>query len=273
MHYARARIRTAEAGTASLEALLCLPFIFLVFALVLDIGYGWVVRLRADAAIRYAGTNYVNLLSQGVDPATALGSTEESLRHRYYPAGEDFRLEIDTATLSPQAAAPPPGPGMVWANPDSMIFHRANDRWYGRTRNGRYMTEDDAVKAGYREARVGWWSGQPGDAVPDLETGIREHGGEPPSGSVLESLRTLGARLSERHDLLLSVPRHVPTRTLLPDTPLSVTFSIDGNTWTYHEIPLSFDALTDVGAHDKNLPAQVLGWGAKGLFWLLGMKA
>src|SRR3954453_17954018 len=106
-----------EGGTASLEALLCLPFGLLIFALVLDVGYGWVVRLRADAAVRYAGTTYVNLLNEGTEPATAERDTEEELRRTYYRDGEDFQLEIATASLNPQAT--PSGPtGMVWANPD-----------------------------------------------------------------------------------------------------------------------------------------------------------
>ncbi len=27
------------------------------------------------------------------------------------------------------------------------------DRWYGNTKHGKYMTEADAIKAGYRESK------------------------------------------------------------------------------------------------------------------------
>lgn len=81
-----------------------------------------------------------------------------------------------------------------------------------------------------------------------------------------------GTRLSGRHRLLLSVPRRVPTGTLLPDTPLQVAFAIDGNTWTYAEVPLSLEALTDLGTR-RSLPVGLFSWVAKGLFWLLGMEA
>ena len=47
----------------------------------------------------------------------------------------------------------PPKPGMVWVNTDSKIFHRPGDRWYGKTKQGQFMTEQDAVKAGYRESK------------------------------------------------------------------------------------------------------------------------
>ena len=45
------------------------------------------------------------------------------------------------------------GPGMVWVNPDTKVFHKQGDRWYGKTKTGKYMTEADALKAGYRESK------------------------------------------------------------------------------------------------------------------------
>lgn len=58
--------------------------------------------------------------------------------------------------VSPPPAKVPPSPGMVWVNPDTRIFHRAGDPWYGRTRNGEWMTPADAAKAGYHEAKPGF---------------------------------------------------------------------------------------------------------------------
>ena len=43
---------------------------------------------------------------------------------------------------------------MVWVNLDTKVFHREGDRYYGNTKNGKFMTEADAVKAGYREAKT-----------------------------------------------------------------------------------------------------------------------
>jgi hypothetical protein len=42
---------------------------------------------------------------------------------------------------------------MVWVNPKTKGFHRQGDRWYGKTKNGKYMTEAEAVAAGYRESK------------------------------------------------------------------------------------------------------------------------
>ncbi|HXZ33748.1 MAG TPA: hypothetical protein VEH30_15835 [Terriglobales bacterium] len=40
----------------------------------------------------------------------------------------------------------------VWVNLDSGIYHKGG-RWYGRTKNGKFMTLDEAKKAGYKPAK------------------------------------------------------------------------------------------------------------------------
>jgi hypothetical protein len=41
---------------------------------------------------------------------------------------------------------------MVWVNTDSKVYHRPGTRYYGKTKQGKYMTEAYAQKAGYRAA-------------------------------------------------------------------------------------------------------------------------
>lgn len=40
---------------------------------------------------------------------------------------------------------------MVWANSNTKVYHK-DDALYGKTKHGRFMTEADAQKAGYRLA-------------------------------------------------------------------------------------------------------------------------
>jgi len=40
----------------------------------------------------------------------------------------------------------------VWVNLDTGVYHKGG-RWYGKTKNGNFMTEDEAKKAGYKAAK------------------------------------------------------------------------------------------------------------------------
>ena len=56
-------------------------------------------------------------------------------------------------------AANPPAPGgghgQVWVNTETGVYHREGSRFYGTTRKGKYMTEQDAIQAGYKPAAKG----------------------------------------------------------------------------------------------------------------------
>lgn len=61
-----------------------------------------------------------------------------------------------TAASSKAASTPaqtPPAKGMVWVNLDSGIYHKEGSRWYGQTKNGKFMTAADAKKAGYKPSK------------------------------------------------------------------------------------------------------------------------
>jgi len=43
---------------------------------------------------------------------------------------------------------------MVWVNTKSKVFHHEGDKWYGKTKEGKFMTEADALKEGYRPSKA-----------------------------------------------------------------------------------------------------------------------
>jgi hypothetical protein len=57
-----------------------------------------------------------------------------------------------TADEAANPPAPGGGHGQVWVNPETGVYHRTGSRFYGTTRKGKYMTEQDAIQAGYKPA-------------------------------------------------------------------------------------------------------------------------
>jgi hypothetical protein len=51
--------------------------------------------------------------------------------------------------------APGGGPGLVWVNTEAGVYHGERSPFYGTTGKGKYMTEQDAIRAGYKRAPQG----------------------------------------------------------------------------------------------------------------------
>jgi hypothetical protein len=49
-------------------------------------------------------------------------------------------------------SAAPGGPGMVWVNKGTKTYHCSTDKWYGKTKNGAYLSETDAKTQGFHAA-------------------------------------------------------------------------------------------------------------------------
>jgi competence protein ComEA len=61
----------------------------------------------------------------------------------------------ETESSGSVEAQTPPVKGMVWVNTGTGVYHYEGDEWYGKTKQGKFMTEADAIKAGFRASKSG----------------------------------------------------------------------------------------------------------------------
>src|SRR5713101_189655 len=86
-------------------------------------------------------------LSQASTPATPPSAPAPAATQKAAAPEKTKPAQVEART--------PPTAGMVWVNTKSKVFHREGDRWYGKTKEGTFMTEADALKEGYRPSKEG----------------------------------------------------------------------------------------------------------------------
>lgn len=52
-----------------------------------------------------------------------------------------------------RVAKTPVGKETVWVNTATGVYHKKGARYYGKTKEGKYMPEDEAVQAGYKRSK------------------------------------------------------------------------------------------------------------------------
>jgi hypothetical protein len=60
-----------------------------------------------------------------------------------------------TKNATPEQIAAAKTAGQVWVNTSTKVFHDSKSEFYGATKAGKFMSEKDAVAAGYHKSKSG----------------------------------------------------------------------------------------------------------------------
>jgi hypothetical protein len=111
-------------------------------------------RAGVSARSMKAITGLVTVSAAAVATPTAAATPRRMWQHApASPAATPSPAPSAPSSQMHQSAPPAAGSGMVWVNLDSKVYHREGDRWYGKTKNGKYMTEQEAIQAGCRPVK------------------------------------------------------------------------------------------------------------------------
>jgi hypothetical protein len=81
--------------------------------------------------------------------ATAANATAASS-----PTTPASPAKVAKTVPTPEATqAPGGGAGQVWVNTETHVYHKEGSKWYGRTKHGKYLSEQDAIKEGDHAAK------------------------------------------------------------------------------------------------------------------------
>jgi hypothetical protein len=87
-------------------------------------------------------------------PATTAATPASTATPATAPAASPAPKKTSKAVPTPQATqAPGGGNGQVWVNSETHVYHKEGSKWYGKTKHGKYESEQDAIKEGDHAAK------------------------------------------------------------------------------------------------------------------------
>ncbi len=99
---------------------------------------------KKGACARHGGVKEWYSTKAATEKAATAAPTSASTAKTTVPTATPSTAQSSPTTM-PVAGG---GPGQVWVNTRSKVYHCQGDKWYGKTKKGEYMTEADAKAKG-----------------------------------------------------------------------------------------------------------------------------
>ncbi len=112
-----------------------------------------IAKISSSVVVRGGSRASAAPASRASAPAPDHGSSPSSSRSTSSSAPASTRASSTSPDEPEVEARTPPSRGMVWVNTSTKVYHVEGDRWYGRTKEGKFMSEKDAIREGYRASK------------------------------------------------------------------------------------------------------------------------